>query len=96
MEQIILLVLQIYSVRAKLKINPLPHMPVIKDLVPDLNNFYAQYKSIKPWLINDNKPEENIYSHKKIDQSLMDWLNVSCAHVVQLVVQAIGGTLTNI
>jgi len=31
-------------------INPLPHMYVVKDLVPDLSNFYAQYKSIKPWL----------------------------------------------
>jgi succinate dehydrogenase / fumarate reductase iron-sulfur subunit len=32
------------------KIYPLPHLPVIKDLVPDLTNFYAQYASIKPWL----------------------------------------------
>lgn len=32
------------------KIYPLPHMPVVKDLVPDLTHFYAQYKSIKPWL----------------------------------------------
>lgn len=32
------------------KINPLPHMYVIKDLVTDLSNFYEQYKSIKPWL----------------------------------------------
>jgi succinate dehydrogenase / fumarate reductase iron-sulfur subunit len=32
------------------KIYPLPHQPVIKDLVPDLTNFYAQYESIKPWL----------------------------------------------
>jgi len=32
------------------KINPLPHMYVLKDLVPDLSNFYNQYKSIKPWL----------------------------------------------
>jgi len=29
---------------------PLPHMSVIKDLVPDMNHFYAQYASIKPWL----------------------------------------------
>ena len=29
---------------------PLPHMPVIKDLVPDLTTFYAQYRSIEPWL----------------------------------------------
>uniref|UniRef100_A0A4D6BLA6 Succinate dehydrogenase [ubiquinone] iron-sulfur subunit n=1 Tax=Balbiania investiens TaxID=111861 RepID=A0A4D6BLA6_9FLOR len=31
-------------------IYPLPHMYIIKDLIPDLTNFYAQYKSIKPWL----------------------------------------------
>ncbi len=30
-----------------MKINPLPHMYVIKDLVPDMTNFYDQYKSIK-------------------------------------------------
>jgi len=32
------------------KVYPLPHMYVIKDLVPDMTNFYKQYKSIKPWL----------------------------------------------
>ncbi|XP_053988205.1 succinate dehydrogenase [ubiquinone] iron-sulfur subunit, mitochondrial [Hylaeus volcanicus] len=32
------------------KIYPLPHMYIVKDLVPDLNNFYTQYKSIQPWL----------------------------------------------
>lgn len=31
-------------------IHPLPHMPVIKDLVPDLTHFYAQHASIEPWL----------------------------------------------
>jgi succinate dehydrogenase / fumarate reductase, iron-sulfur subunit len=35
------------------RIYPLPHMPVIKDLVPDLTRFYAQYASIKPWLQTD-------------------------------------------
>lgn len=34
----------------KTKIYPLPHMFVIKDLVPDMSNFYAQYKSIEPFL----------------------------------------------
>ena len=33
-----------------IKVNPLPHMYILKDLVPDMTNFYAQYKSIKPWL----------------------------------------------
>lgn len=36
--------------RGTLKIYPLPHMPVVKDLVTDLTNFYAQYASIQPWL----------------------------------------------
>ncbi len=31
-------------------IYPLPHLPVVKDLVADLTNFYAQYASIEPWL----------------------------------------------
>ena len=34
----------------EVRIYPLPHMPVIKDLVPDLTNFYAQYASVSPWL----------------------------------------------
>ena len=33
------------------KIYPLPHMYVLKDLVPDMSNFYDQYATIKPWLI---------------------------------------------
>ena len=33
-----------------IKVYPLPHMHVVKDLVPDLTNFYAQYASVKPWL----------------------------------------------
>ena len=32
------------------RIYPLPHMQVVKDLIPDLTNFYAQYASIEPWL----------------------------------------------
>ena len=38
------------EVRGDVKIYPLPHMPVVKDLVPDLTHVYAQYTSIKPWL----------------------------------------------
>jgi succinate dehydrogenase / fumarate reductase, iron-sulfur subunit len=34
-----------------IRIYPLPHMPVVKDLVPDLTNFYAQYAAVKPWLV---------------------------------------------
>src|SRR5450432_1938410 len=40
----------IADVKGEVKIYPLPHMPVIKDLVPDMTHFYAQYESIQPWL----------------------------------------------
>ena len=42
--------LAIDDIKGAVKIFPLPHMQVIKDLVPDLTNFYAQYASVKPWL----------------------------------------------
>src|SRR3954469_1308370 len=32
------------------QVYPLPHQPVVKDLVPDLSNFYAQLQVIQPWL----------------------------------------------
>src|SRR5262249_17761584 len=38
------------------RITPLPHMPVIKDLVPDLSHAVAQYRSIEPWLKADTLP----------------------------------------
>ncbi|OYQ28855.1 succinate dehydrogenase iron-sulfur subunit [Sandarakinorhabdus cyanobacteriorum] len=40
----------IEEVKGEVVITPLPHMEVIKDLVPDFKHFYAQYASIKPWL----------------------------------------------
>lgn len=45
------------------KIYPLPHMYVIKDLVPDMNNFYQQYKSIQPWLQRKNEPESGLQQY---------------------------------
>jgi len=39
----------------KIIIYPLPHMEVIKDLVPDLTNFYEQHREIRPYLIKKNE-----------------------------------------
>ena len=61
------------AVRGEVRIYPLPHMPVIKDLVPDLTNFYAQYASIKPWLQTRTPPppdQERLQS--KEDQERVD------------------------
>ena len=44
------------EIKGDVKIYPLPHMPVVKDLVPDLNHAYAQYASIKPWLQSATPP----------------------------------------
>ncbi len=43
----------IEEVKGMVRIYPLPHMPVVKDLVPDLTQAYAQLRSIEPWLQAD-------------------------------------------
>uniref|UniRef100_A0A674N333 Succinate dehydrogenase [ubiquinone] iron-sulfur subunit, mitochondrial n=1 Tax=Takifugu rubripes TaxID=31033 RepID=A0A674N333_TAKRU len=56
------------------KIYPLPHMYVVKDLVPDMSNFYAQYKSIEPYLkkkdeANEGKEQylQSVQDRQKLD-----------------------------
>ena len=44
------------EIKGDVKVYPLPHMPVIKDLVPDLTHIYAQYRSIQPWLQSESAP----------------------------------------
>jgi succinate dehydrogenase / fumarate reductase iron-sulfur subunit len=41
------------EVRGDIAIYPLPHQPVVKDLVPDQTHFFAQYRQIEPWLKTD-------------------------------------------
>ena len=55
------------------KITPLPHMYVVKDLVPDMSNFYDAYKSIKPWL--QTKEHHDLTSEHlqtKVDRKKLD------------------------
>lgn len=49
----------IEDVKGDINIYPLPHMAVVKDLVPDMTHFYKQYESVKPWLETTDKPEKN-------------------------------------
>ena len=44
------------EIKDEVKVYPLPHMPVVKDLVPDLSHAYAQYASIRPWLRAESPP----------------------------------------
>jgi succinate dehydrogenase / fumarate reductase iron-sulfur subunit len=45
----------ISSIKGDVKIYPLPHQPVVKDLVSDLTNFYAQYASVEPWQSREDR-----------------------------------------
>ena len=44
------------DIQGEVKVYPLPHMSVVKDLVPDLTKFYAQYASVKPWMQTQTPP----------------------------------------
>ena len=56
------------------KIYPLPHMYVIKDLVPDMGNFYEQYRSIEPWLqpSHPKAPNQKEHLQSKQDRAKLD------------------------
>ncbi|HEX7718457.1 MAG TPA: succinate dehydrogenase iron-sulfur subunit [Woeseiaceae bacterium] len=61
------------SVQGEVRIYPLPHLPVIKDLVPDLTNFFAQYAAIKPWLqTRTAAPPDRERLQSKADQERVD------------------------
>jgi succinate dehydrogenase / fumarate reductase iron-sulfur subunit len=73
------------EIRGEVRIYPLPHMPVVKDLVPDLTHFYAQYASIQPWLKTETPPpagRERLQSpedRKKLDGLYECILCASCS-----------------
>merc|ERR1719326_1826953 len=57
-----------------IEIQPLPHTYVLKDLVPDMTNFYNQYKSIEPWLKRkeEKKKGEREFLQSREDRDLLD------------------------
>ena len=57
----------ISDIKGDINVYPLPHMPVIKDLVANLSKLYKQYESIEPWmqsLKNGDIKEKNNQSLK--------------------------------
>jgi len=62
----------IEDVSGTVNIYPLPHMEVVKDLVPNLTHFYAQYASIKPWLqtkspLPDRETRQSVEERAQLD-----------------------------
>jgi succinate dehydrogenase / fumarate reductase iron-sulfur subunit len=62
------------DIKGAVKVYPLPHMEVVKDLVPDLTNFYAQHASIQPYLqtVSPEPAKEWLQSHE--DRQKLDGL----------------------
>ena len=60
------------EINDEINIYPLPHMPVIKDLVPNLKQLYKQYQSVEPWMqsnknSNDTENLQSIEDRSKLD-----------------------------
>ena len=62
------------EIKGEVRIYPLPHMPVIKDLVPDLSRFYAQHRSIEPWLKTTTPTPQAEWKQSEAERALLDGL----------------------
>ena len=64
----------ITDIKGDIRVYPLPHMPVIKDLVPDLTHAFAQYASIEPWLKTVTPAPERERLQSQEDRARLDGL----------------------
>ena len=65
----------IADIKGDVKVNPLPHLPVVKDIVPDLSHFYAQYATIRPWIrTQSSTPPDRERLQSKEDREKLDGL----------------------
>jgi succinate dehydrogenase / fumarate reductase iron-sulfur subunit len=71
----------IADAKKDVRVYPLPHQSVIKDLVPDQTHFFAQYRQIEPWLKTDSQAPERERLQSPEDRAKIDgmWECVLCA-----------------
>ena len=63
------------GIKGPVRVNPLPHLPVVKDIVPDLSHFYAQYATIRPWIrTQSTTPPDRERLQSKEDREKLDGL----------------------
>jgi succinate dehydrogenase / fumarate reductase iron-sulfur subunit len=64
----------------EVRIYPLPHMPVVKDLVPDLTDAYAQLRLVEPWLKSDSAPPDRERLQSPEERAKLDgmWECILC------------------
>ncbi len=60
--------------RGKLSIRPLPGLPVVRDLVVDMGQFYKQYEKVRPYLLNDELPPNQERLQSPEDREKLDGL----------------------
>ncbi len=89
----------IEEVRGAVRIYPLPHMPVVKDLVPDLTHIYAQYRVDRALAAVPQarrRPTANDRNRSRSATSSTGCGNASCVFAARPPVRAIGGTASAI
>ena len=62
------------DLKTPVELRPLPGMPVIRDLIVDLEQFYAQYRAVKPWLINNDPVPEVEHRQSPAEREQLDGL----------------------
>lgn len=58
----------------KIVIRPLPGLPVVRDLVVDMTQFYQNYEKVKPYLINDGQPPAQEHLQSPEEREKLDGL----------------------
>ncbi|MBM3468397.1 MAG: succinate dehydrogenase iron-sulfur subunit [Alphaproteobacteria bacterium] len=64
----------IADIKGDVRITPLPHMPVIKDLISDLTHAYAQYAASKPWLEAEGPSPQRERLQSQAERAKLDGL----------------------
>ena len=60
--------------KGDITISPLPHQPVVRDLIPDLTQFYAQHAAVKPYLKTDTPAPEKEWKQSPEPREKLDGL----------------------
>jgi len=67
-------IIKLVELREPVELKPLPGLPVIRDLIVDMTQFFAQYHSIKPYLVNHEPPPERERLQSPEDRGALDGL----------------------
>jgi succinate dehydrogenase / fumarate reductase, iron-sulfur subunit len=81
------------TLKGTIVLKPLPGLPVIRDLIVDMTQFFKQYNSIKPYLQSTTtcRPKRNVCKALKSAKSSTASMNASCARAARRAARASGG-----